>query len=394
LSIAGTTSGGPELRTAPFVSGRARFAAALALYAAVNVLFVHKYAARARLPAAALDGVWVAFVAVMAFVGPRLARSLASRRRTGWLYAAGTVIAAVAVAFAMSRFDPSLIRVTRAPAIHAWLDFFLRGRFPYASDAMPSAFPVLFLLALPFDWMGDVGVLQVLALPAFAALCWRASAGPRERAWLAMVLLLAAPLFWYEVVTRSELFTNMTLLVAVLSMMERRPIPLGRVGLGVLAGLVLSTRAIVGLAYVVFGAWRFRREPRAALALGAVAAVTFVATWLPFELWDPVRFERYGPFAIQASYVPGWLIVVSAAAGLTAGATARDAERAWARVALVLLCVVGVVFLWALAEQGWTRLLLADRFDISYFAFGHTVLLYGVARGAWSGPPPTPGSGR
>jgi hypothetical protein len=283
----------------------------------------------------------------------------------------------------MSRFDPDVIRVSRAPAIHEWLERALRGEFPYASAVMPSSFPFLFVLALPFDRMGDVGWLQMVALPAFATLCWKASGELHHRAWMALGMLLAAPLFAYEVVTRSELFSNMTLLVAVLALLERRPLPLGSVGLGIVAGLVQSTRGIVGLAYVLFGCWRFKPEPRAGIVFASAAAITFVATWLPFALWDPDRFARFGPFAIQASYIPAWLIVVFALLAAGLGLTARSAEQAHARVAIVMFAVVGVLFVQAVVTQGWSYVLLEDHFDISYFAFGHTTLLFGVARGAW-----------
>ena len=392
------SSGGPGSGAASFRWGsRLAPVAALVLYGAANVPFVYKYGARAGLPGWSLVLAYGGVVAALGVLAPRLARRLAARSDSGRLYAACVLIATASLAVVMSGFDPDAIRVTRAPAIHAWLERALRGEFPYASAVMPSAFPILFALALPFDRLGDVGWLQIAALPPFAALCWRASGALRHRAWMALGLLVAAPLFVYEVVTRSELFSNMTLLIAVLALLERRRLPLGALGVGILAGLVQSTRGIVGLGYVLFGCWRFRREPRLGLVLAATAAITFVATLVPFALWDPDRFARFGPFAIQTSYIPSWLIVAFAVVAAFLGWTARAAEQAYARIAMVMFAVVGVLFAQAVRDLGWSHLLLDDHFDISYFAFGHTTLLYGIARGAWgfdSSRDLSPGSGR
>jgi len=49
--------------------------------------------------------------------------------------------------------------------------------------------------------------------------------------------------------------------------------------------------------------------------------------------------------------------------------------------------VIAALFAWSVALQGWTYVLVQDDFDISYFAFAHTFLIWVVARfGAPSAP--------
>jgi hypothetical protein len=364
----------------------ARFALA-ALYVAVNLPFAYKYPQRAGGLGLLATALYVAFAAALWFVGPRFARACARRDRSGWGFAAVAAVAAIALTLIMTRFDPDSLRVTRYPAIREWLDHLLHGRFPYASAVLPSSFPVLFLIALPFHAIGDLGFLQIAAFGAFAWACRRAARAHPETAWFALGLLLAAPLFLYEIVTRSELFSNMTLTLLLLAWLEGEARPAGRFWRGIAAGLLLSTRGIVGLAYAVFLPWRFRDDWRSGAIVAAWCVATFAATLLPFILWDASRFAQFGPFAIQLQYIPKPLLTGVLAAALLWGSLARSAIQAWLGIVWILFGVIAALFAWSVALQGWTYVLVQDDFDISYFAFAHTFLIWVVARfGAPSAP--------
>jgi hypothetical protein len=356
-----------------------RFALA-ALYIAVNLPFAYKYPQRAGGHGLLVAALYVAFAAALWLAGPRLARACARRDRGGRAFAIVAVAAAIALALVMTRFDPAALRVTRYPAIRDWLDHLLHGRFPYASAVLPSSFPVLFLIALPFHLIGDLGFLQIAAFGAFAWACHRAARAHPETAWFALGLLLAAPLFLYEVVTRSELFSNMTLVLLLLAGLEGRARPSAASWRGIAAGLLLSTRGIVGLAYAVFLPWRFRDDRRSGLVVAAWCAATFVATLVPFVLWDAHRFAQFGPFAIQLSYIPKPLLAAVFVVAIAWGGLARSALQAWLGIVWVLFGVIAALFVWSIALQGWTYILVQDDFDISYFAFAHTFLIWVVAR--------------
>ena len=356
-----------------------RFALA-ALYVVANLPFAYKYPQRAGGHGLLAAGLYVAFAAALWLAGPRLARWCARRDRGGWGFVAVAAVAAIALVLIMSRVDPDSLRVTRYPAIREWLGHLLHGRFPYASAALPSAFPVLFMIALPFHALGDLGLLQIAAFGAFAWACRRAARAHPETAWLALGLLLAAPLFLYEVVTRSELFSNMTLVLLLLAWFEGAARPAAAPWRGIVAGLLLSTRGIVGLAYAVFLPWRFRDDRRTGVVVAAWCAAAFVATLAPFILWDAHRFAQFGPFAIQLQYIPKPLLAGVFAAAIAWGTLARSSLQAWLGVVWVLFGVIAALFAWSVALQGWTYVLVQDDFDISYFAFGHTFLIWVVAR--------------
>jgi hypothetical protein len=357
----------------------ARFALA-ALYIAVNVPFAYKYPQRAGGHGLLAAALYVAIAGALWLAGPRLAQACARRDRGGRGFAVVAACAALALALVMTRFDPESMRVTRYPAIRDWLDHLLRGHFPYASAVLPSSFPVLFLIALPFHAIGNLGLLQIAAFGAFAWACHRAARAHPETAWFALGLLLAAPLFLYEVVTRSELFSNMTLVLLLLAGLEGEVRPAVTPWRGIAAGLLLSTRGIVGLVYAVFLPWRFRDDRRSGIVLTAWCVATFVATLVPFILWDARRFAQFGPFAIQLSYIPKPLLAGVFAVAIAWGGLARSALQTWLGIVWILFGVIAALFVWSVALQGWTCVLLQENFDISYFAFAHTFLIWVVAR--------------
>jgi hypothetical protein len=371
----------------------ARFALA-ALYVAVNVPFAFKYPQRAGGHGWLAATLYVAFAAALWLAGPRLARACARRDRSGRGFAAAAVLAGIALTLVMTRVDPESLRVTRYAAIHEWLGHLLHGRFPYASAVLPSSFPVLFLIALPFHALGDLGLLQIAAFGAFAWACRRAARAHPETAWFALGSLLAAPLFLYEVVTRSELFSNMTLVLVFLAGIEGEARPAAAPWRGIAAGLLLSTRGIVGLAYAVFLPWRFRDDRRTGVVVAVWCVIAFVATLVPFILWDAHRFVRYGPFAIQLSYIPKPLLAGAFATAVAWGGLARSARQAWLGIVWILFGVIAALFIGSVALQGWTYVLVQDDFDISYFAFAHTFLIWVVARfgAAAREPGPAPSS--
>jgi hypothetical protein len=352
-----------------------------ALYVGANVPFAFKYASRAGADGAIAAWVYAALALALWWGAPAVARATSRRDRRGRLYAGLAVAAAAALAVMMLRFDPGAIRVTRAPAIEQWLDRLLAGEFPYADDARPSSFPVWFLIALPFRLAGDVGWMQIAAFLAFAALCRRLAGLDPARAWTAMALLAASPLFLFEVATRSDLFANTTFVIAILLALEPDPSrPAARWLAPVAAGIALSTRGIFALALAVLLPWRHRSRPAAGVAPAAIVAATFAATLVPFLLWDAGRFLGDGPLAIQLSYAPRWLVAALGVAGVALGATAPTARRAWLAVALLLYAAIACVFVYSVAAEGWRTVLLGDTFDISYFAFGQTALLAWLAQ--------------
>jgi hypothetical protein len=289
------------------------------------------------------------------------------RRRTVQIGA--IALAAVGLVVLMLQFDPAQMAVGRQPALREWLTRLLAGEFPYAGSTHPSGLPFLFVLALPFYLLGDVGVLQIAGYVLFAYLLSRRG-GPTGRGYLVQVLLLASPMFLWEVVTRSDLFANMVVVLLVLWLLytrEDRMTGLGAAALGAAAGLVLSTRLIVGLVYLIWSGVVLGLPRRHVWLYCATLMLSFILTLLPFVFWNPKYFLEQGPFSIQATYAPYQLIILAVIVAALCARRVRSEPGLLTATALILFGSVGVAFVLSVARHGLGAAVHADAFDISYF---------------------------
>ena len=269
---------------------------------------------------------------------------------------------------------PEASRVGRLPALEEWIRRGMAGLFPWgtATETNPSGLPFLFMLALPFYALGNLGFLEVAGVLLFGLVVLRHTRRHGDR-WLQLGALLLLPPFYYELLVRSELFFNMALVPALFLLAERhldvRRRDVRFVGLAVLFGLVLSTRAIVALPYAAYGAYRFRGHLRQGFLFLTLALLTFSGTLAPFIAWAPERFFTEGPFAVQGLYLHPSLAVFFALAAGMAGWRAKDRSDVLFATGTLLFFVVVVAAGPAVATWGLPAVLAEDRFDVAYFIF-------------------------
>lgn len=283
--------------------------------------------------------------------------------------------------------NPLALQVDRWSALHNFLSAGFHGRYPYQAMSHLghpiSGFPGLFLLALPFYALGDVGLLQFAALVGFAALLRVKFRNVGTPVFL-LGLLIGFPVFEYELFVRSDLFANM-LIVAWLFHLSRlsspgfRPLRLGTEKLLMWAavwGLALSTRGVVliPLLLVVFPLLR-GRGLKVSLAFGAVLSGVFLATFLPFYLWNPGLFWQHNPFDVQSGYISGWALAIVVAACCFLGYRHREKPRLFLHAGVLLYATVLGCWILKSLQVGWGEALWGNGFDISYFSLSLPFLL-------------------
>jgi hypothetical protein len=350
----------------------------IAAYLFINTLFIYKYSIR-FLPYAGLwticypIGAGALFIIFMKDFNLRLEQQANDR-----LFVCTVILLALILALGMRLFDPAQIRVTRFPALHDWIMRLLNGQYPYTSSARPSGFPFLFLIAVPFYLLGDLGLLQVFAFLIYAyVLHCRFGHGGLNR-MRALLLLAFAPIFLYEIAVRSDLFSNMVFVIAFMVYCREKVhhvrIPALLI-IGIIGGLLLATRGIVLLIFILYFGFLFKENLRRGIIFAGGLASGFVICCLPFVLWSPEHFIHQGPFAIQTSYVPGWLAVSLVLLCAYLALRARSVSDVYHYITGMLFAAVGLVFVIALFDHGWSTTILGDRFDISYFCFTLPFLL-------------------
>jgi len=356
----------------------------LVIFQVINILFVYKYSTRFLQN----SSIWVLFYLIFLNLFLILLYQdfgfVTSGKVNNAIFLLTAILIALGTVLLMRQFDPSRIRVGRFPALHDWITRLLDGDYPYVSPTSPSGFPFLFLLATPFYLLADLGFMQIFALLLYALLLHRKHDSCNTIPLRTLLLLISAPVFLYEVVTRSDLFSNMVFVLFYLSMCEtrlRNARTKWLVLAGIAGGLLLATRGIVLLVYVLYFGYMFKD----CLSRGSVflvgVVVGFCAIVLPFALWNWQYFMDYGPLAIQTSYLPIWLSLIAVVSCLYFAAQVKSITGTYRAAGFMLFVVVFLAFAISLMDKGWTASIHDDGFDISYFCFALPFLLLTIDYG-------------
>jgi hypothetical protein len=348
------------------------------MYLFICILFLLKYTSSEGPYSLIIAVFYISIMPLLVYGAFRIKSPGLSKDAMNRIYWAVAAILVVLLFLLMRRFDPYEIDVGRYWAIKDWITRLLNGRFPYDSIERPSGFPFLFIMAMPFYWLGDTGMFQIFSFAAFAvAIHLRHIENPMNKFRL-LFLLIAAPTFLFEICVRSELFSNMTMIVLyveILRIFGGKCRTGGSVILGLIGGFLLSTRGLVLLIYIIFSGYFFRKKIiRTNLFLISMIA-GFALTIIPFLLWNARHFIESGPLAVQSSYIPTWLVFFSFLLTVLLAFFVRSLNAAYTASAIILFSVVFIPFAISVIRFGFAESIIHVAFDIAYFSFAVPFLL-------------------
>ncbi len=342
------------------------------IYIFTNALFVWKYAADYLQYPLILSLIYIVIIFIVIYLVSRDYKINLSKSVQNRIYFSVVFLSACILTIIMLQFDPAKIAVGRYPAMYEWISRLLRGEFPYVSDINPSGFPFLFVLAIPFYILGDLGFFQIFSFLVFALIIHLGCSRNDLSGFRSILLLIAAPIFLFEIVVRSDLFSNMVMVMLYLLIFQlygRSRMSVFPVLLGLAGGLLLSTRGVVFIIYIIFFLFMVRKNRfRYGLFIFSMLA-GFILTLAPFLIWDAKHFVESGPFAIQLSYIPVWVFILSIIASVACGLGIKSLKGIYTSISVMLFGVVLIAFVISIVNFGLTESVLGDRFDISYFSF-------------------------
>lgn len=285
---------------------------------------------------------------------------------------------------------PRMGEIGRLPAIQDWINCLLNGSFPYNSPYTPSGYPGLFLLSSPFYFIGNIGLLEAAGIVLFFIIVLHVRDSNRGIA-VKIFLLVTGIITYFEIVTRSELLFNMMLISVVVTISEKYLDP-GKINtrfllIAMLAGIIMSTRSVAALLFMIYFIYRFRYSLRNLLVFGFTASAVFILLLIPFYWWDQQSFSSNGPFAIQ-TYVSNLPVLVMLLFFITAvysGWAISSIQEFFFTGGIILFSAATLSFFLTVSETGFSEALFNDGYDISYFIFCVPLLIlalkdYGVDR--------------
>lgn len=261
-------------------------------------------------------------------------------------------------------------RVGRYYAIDEWLDLLAVGAYPYAGGTNPSGFPFLFLSAVPFYFLGNIGFLIPIGITALAVILLLEKTTVREIT-ISFGVLFSMPALYYEYLTRSELLYNMTLGIVMMSLIGKGKSedhsPVFHYILAAAWGAVLSTRLIMAVPYAIFMLYYYRDDLKLMLKSMLLSAGVFILFILPFIYWNAEAFFNDGPFAIQTLYLPWYIILAGAAVLIYIGRIVTTKQEVYFATGVTIFFLVLISFSISLFSTTFSRAVLNSGFDISYF---------------------------
>ncbi len=351
---------------------------AIGIYLLINSLFLYKYGSRVTSYAE-----WACLVYVvvnLALLHYRRHFHLLRARWPALLAMAWIAGFTILVHFAVPLEQ---LNVDRWSVITSFLDTLFAGEYPYAARSHlgnpPGPMPVYFFLAAPFYALGWLESLS--ALGYLLAIFWLGRKG--SIGILSVLMLAFSPCLYWEVAVRSNIFTfALLVLIALQSFLRRRTLLRA-----ISVGLILATRSVFALAYVVYYAaifrdsstdrWRFFRY-------ATLSAGIFFLVFLPFLVIWTEGFLNLNPFIIQGSFlVPPAMVITFFLLAAAVGAWVPRKYAAYAS-GLLLFGIIGLYSAYHLFMVGWERAYLESTVDISYFLFCIPFLGYFVLHSRWA----------
>jgi hypothetical protein len=345
-----------------------------------NSLILYKYAARLTDHAWILPVLYLCFLIFISTIIPRVSVSHPARTLGGI-----TAVFVVVYLIMLRSIDPVSVNIDRWSAITSFNDNLLTGKFPYLSmshlNHQVSGFPGLFIMAMPFQLAGDIGYFQLVAFICFGFMVFRGLRSPSEKNTV-LILAGTSPLVLLEIAARSELFTNMVLVLLVFTLCEHFRCTKSSNAMilcGICAGIVASTRGIVIIPYIVYFVRYFKKhETGFALQFITVSLIAYIATLIPFYLWNTEAFIASNPFVLQSSYIPKGLLAAAVLFSVWFGLHAKDSGQKIRGMGYILFVIVATLFLKTVIVHGWSQAVDKSSFDLTYFQFCMPFLLFGL----------------
>ena len=344
----------------------------------VNFIFAYKYISRYSDLAMYIS----LAIAMSQYLLYRFFRKRASFSGRARMLVGGVLLVVILCLLVLAQLKIPLdsLHVDRWSVISSFWDEFFKGHYPYFAKSnagnYPGPMPVYFLISLPFYLTGSFSLLSSLGYVIFAYQLMSGKANAVRNNGLLLLLLLTSLFMVWEIVTRSNIFTFTVLAVLLLDRYLKVNKPESKAGfywLAVLSGLLLSTRSVYILPFIVFFLSDIVNRQIAfvkMLRFGFLAFSAFVVSFIPLVIVWGGKFFEMNPFIIQSSFlIPTGYAVLFICMAVAFSFFAKKGADKYFYSGLSLFVSILIYAFYHLAHSGFEATYLGSKADISYFIF-------------------------
>ena len=359
------------------------------LYLLLNFLFIWKYMSRTAYNP--LIGMAVFLVIVISCVS--VYQYIVKNNK--WVKVSIGILlitACLLIAFFLYYIDSLSVNVDRWSATSYFLDGLFAGEYPYGIHThvcetnFPSPSPLWFYLNIPFWLMGDVGIHLIFFLCLFIASIFWFTKSYHQTLFLLMLLLIS-PTYWWEVIVRSDGFSNDILIFAIILFFEKRKFSFEQhwIVTSIICGMMAVTRLWAPIAPAIYLTKSFFKIPhgRKILILAIILLVMFFF-FAPYIFWDTDNwiFFKRNPYMSETSTGNGWILLIMIVIALVLAFRYKTFNQ-YSRYTsnfITLFFLVSLFYNHIAYNLDVSFFEDAD-FDISYFSFALPYILFTISQG-------------
>lgn len=287
--------------------------------------------------------------------------------------------------FVFKKIPVETLNVDRWSVITSFWDSFFKGEYVYFAKSnmanYPGPMPFYFILALPFYFMGELGYFSILGVLLFYLLIEKTIKNRTLKSVSIILILINIPYLW-EIACRSNIFLNGSLVLGVLILfIKQKEVNFkNSLALGILIGLVLSTRNVFVIPFIIAFVYYLKRKKITigqTVIIGAITVLTFCLTFLPF-VWNYfTEFKTMNPFIIQSDVlIPFQYTLLFILASFVAGFFCKTDNEIYFYSGLILFSSIALYFLYWIMLRGFEETFTNSAADISYFILCLPFALY------------------
>ena len=277
------------------------------------------------------------------------------------------------------------LNVDRWSVITSFWDNYYAGEYVYYAlshmNNYPGPMPFYYMLALPFYLLEELGYLSIIGLLSFCLLL-KFLKKPLQTQTVYFILIATSPFYLWEIIGRSNIFFNSTLILISMVYFFRTIENKNLVWNGIIIGLLLSTRNVYAIPYVVLFLYALKNRDisiKSTIIIGFISVLTFSATFLPFVIGHFDDFLKMNPFIIQSSYLmPFEFSFACILLSFLSYFVVKNRQDVYFYSAVILFITITMHFVWMSMQHGIYNAFFNSKADISYFILCIPFLLFHI----------------
>ncbi len=362
----------------------------IAIYIFINTLFLYKYGSRLLDTSGSilLIAVYIFLFFGFLFAIYQYKSKIDSYKHFKFIYITLIVLFLIFSIWFLNTTNPNNLNVDRWSAMHIGIESLLNFKYPYVTTdhlgGRTSNLPGLFVIGLPFYLLKHVGYLQIFVFIILSYFIFSYFKKNSLRL-LAICLFLFSPAFLWEVLVRSDLMSNFTIILLFIIYWYQRyatNIFKKSIILGSIIALLVLTRltAIIPLAIFLFRP--FCKETNCKqkiLFLGSFALMSLLLILPVYLLAETnAQFLEFNPLKLQTSTMPTFAGFIFLALAFWTSFYSNKIYHIITYSFLLLFIAVFFTFLLFIFKYGIKRSIHLSLFDISYFDMSLPFLVFAL----------------